>query len=200
MTANIGTVQAASILRALGWPSTVPTSTALTAFQAGWGFRALTADGVLGPLTSTALQQAEARRMRGLPTASGHFSFTEFACQCRGRCHGCRGILVRRELLVGLEKLRTRYPSGLKIVSGYRCPGHNAATKGAASKSQHMYGTAADIEYLLTDRTVAGLGVFSGIGRSGSTHKVRHVDVRHVSAYNPAHATVTHPTVWDYAK
>lgn len=63
----------------------------------------------------------------------------------------------------------------LRIVSGYRCPVHNAAVRGAPD-SQHMYGTAADLELgavLAADAEAVG---FQGIGSAGKW--ARHVDCR----------------------
>jgi hypothetical protein len=63
-----------------------------------------------------------------------------------------------------------------------------------------MFGSAADVAYLLSDDAVAGLHAFSGIGRSASTHKVRHVDRRDASGHNLTHGSTTAPTVWNYAQ
>lgn len=98
-----------------------------------------------------------------------HFKAREF------RCPHCDVALVRPRLLTCLERLRVRIRQPIPIVSGYRCPVHNAQVDGAAN-SQHMYGAAADIpEHLATvhDAEMAG---FVGIGFRGIW--AVHVDVR----------------------
>lgn len=199
MTATYTMAQATTILRNLGFR--VRTSgefrQQLASFQGGFNLGTwLSTDGVLGPRTSVALGKADANRRSGRPTASPHFSFSEFRCTCGGTYGNCRGVLVRRELLASLEKYRARVGS-VSIVSGYRCPSRNKAV-GGASSSQHMYGTAADVGYRLSDTQVRALKAFTGIGRSGSTRMVRHVD-RRDCGHNLTGGSLAHPTTWNYA-
>jgi hypothetical protein len=71
---------------------------------------------------------------------SDHFSFSELN---RG---DYSWAILRADLLNGLETVRTKNGGvPLKLNSGYRNPSHNAGVRGAATQSQHMYGTAADI-------------------------------------------------------
>lgn len=180
--------QAATVVHNLGWQADTDAQVvkAVGLFQAGFnlhveaGIPPLTIDEVVGPQTTVALAYAERRRKASQPTASAHFSFDEFACQCHGTCAGCLRIRVARPLLVGLEKLRAaKAPSGLRVLSGYRCPLHNAATVHAASGSQHQWGGGCDVIQLWSKEEVAALGVFSGIGTHGSlSGHVQHVDVR----------------------
>lgn len=51
---------------------------------------------------------------------------------------------MTRELIEALELLRAQGPERILILSGYRCPQHNAGI-GGAGKSQHVTGKAADI-------------------------------------------------------
>lgn len=198
--ATLSVSQASAILRRLGWRvNDGPTfRRALANFQTGYALGgALTADGVLGPKTTAALLRSEGARVAGRGTASAHFSFAEFACKCGGRYGSCERIKLRRQLVIGLEQYRAK-AGATTIVSGYRCPGHNRAV-GGASSSQHMFGGAADVGYALTDRQVARIGAFSGIGRSRTTHKVRHVDVRAIAGHNLTGGSTKRPTIWDYA-
>lgn len=151
-----------------------------------------------GP-TRVAIRTSLARLKAGQPTASEHFSFTEFTCGCKGRYVDCRRIRVHAALLHGLEVYRHAVGHGITVASGYRCPRHNAEVKGATN-SQHVYGAACDVDYALKDAAVASLRVFSGIGRSQSSGLVRHVDVRHVSGNNTTGGTPDRPTRWVYAK
>lgn len=192
--------QSTTILRNLGFRvrNTTEYRAALLVFQGGYNLGTwLSKDGVNGPTTSAALARSEAARKAGKSTASAHFSFREFRCTCGGGYAGCRVILVRRELLHGLETYRARTGHPVAIASGYRCPSRNRAV-GGASSSQHMYGTAADVGYALSATTVKGLHVFSGIGRSGSSGLVRHVDRRDLSGHNNG-GTLASPVQWVYA-
>jgi zinc D-Ala-D-Ala carboxypeptidase len=69
---------------------------------------------------------------------SEHFSRDEFACPCCGKCE------VDPDLLAALEQLRTNLGKPITVLSGYRCPLHNAKVRGAHG-SEHMQGKAADI-------------------------------------------------------
>lgn len=190
---------ARAVLTDLGWSPRVDYVVAVGGFQRGWNLGpTLRADGILGPLTTAALEQSAALHERGLPTASRHFSFAEFACGCGATQHGCEGIWVMRGLLAGLERLREAfYPRGLTVRSGCRCPLHNADV-GGARDSQHLHGAGVDVDYVASTAGVAALQVFSGIGHSASTGLVRHVDVRHLSGHNSTGGTTTRPTEWPY--
>ena len=186
--------QAVTILKALGWRirSTTEYTASLKNFQAGWALGGqLSIDGVKGPKTDAALLASYTALRAGRGTASAHFSFSEFACKCGGRYSSCPRVWVKRSLVAGLEAYRARVGHAIRVVSGCRCTSHNTAVGGAKS-SQHMTGRAADLDYALTDTQVRALWVFSGIGRSGTTHQVRHVDTR-VNAYSAS------PTIWNYA-
>jgi zinc D-Ala-D-Ala carboxypeptidase len=170
-------------------------------FQRGYalpGRPALHVDGVAGKVTRAAIAECDARRKAGHPTASKWFSFTDFRCKCGGRYARCHVVLVHRDLLVGLDRYRDSVGKPVKVVSGYRCPTHNAKVGGATS-SQHLYGAAADLEYLVSTTVMRRLRRFSGIGQSASSRKVRHVDVRHLSGHNTTGGTPDRPTVWNYA-
>ena len=183
---------------------------ALRDFQAGWNLgTALEIDGLLGPKTSAALLISEKQRSAGKGTASAHFSFSEFACKCGGAYTACRringeglpghGKYVLRTLIQGLERTRAAYyPSGMSIVSGYRCDGHNKAVGGAIS-SQHRFGAAADISRVVDKDTLRAKHWFAGIGFQGSSDKVQHVDRRDISGVNPTKGTTSSPTTWKYS-
>lgn len=186
-------------LKTFGWKcrTTAEVDRALRDFQRGWNLGpALTVDGKNGPLTRTALRTSLNRRKAGKPDASEHFSFREFACKCGGRRAGCAVIRVHRELLGGLEQLRA-LQGPISVLSGYRCPAHNASVDGATS-SQHVLGAACDIPPKLTTAAVRRLRAFAGIGYQGSTGLVRHVDRRDVSGTNSTGGTVGRPTTWRY--
>lgn len=201
---SLTNAQVTAILRGLGWRvrTTGERTQVITHFQQGWALGAkLTADGVVGPKTAAALTASEKRRRAGQPTASPHFSFSEFACQCHGRYADCPQIWVRRELLESLEVLRARfYPGGLTVASGCRCARHNKAV-GGVSTSQHLFGAACDIPYTkaCTSSTLARLRIFAGIGRSGHTSQVRHVDRRDIYGHNTTGGGLRQPTQWVYA-
>lgn len=82
---------------------------------------------------------------------------------------------MRPQLLERLELVRQIHARPIRIVSGYRCPVHNAAV-GGARDSQHMYAAAADVprgSFSLDDAVSVG---FTGVGLQGGVPI--HVDVR----------------------
>lgn len=200
-TPNLSQAEATTILRALGWRirTTGEYHQVVKLFQNAWNLgAALSVDGLVGPHTSSALRISEGRRRGRQTTASAHFSFTEFQCQCGGSFKDCARIVVYRELLSSLESFRIdAYPSGLSIVSGYRCPSHNKAV-GGAQYSQHLYGTAADVPLRFSWQKTAKLRLFAGIGKEASNGLVRHVDRRDVGGHNLTHGTLPNPTIWNY--
>lgn len=75
-----------------------------------------------------------------MPT-SEHFSEGELSCRCCGR--GVEKISPR--LLELLEELRESIGGPIEISCAYRCPHHNAEV-GGVPNSQHVLGTAADVQ------------------------------------------------------
>ena len=106
---------------------------------------------------------------------SEHFSDTELCCpHCS--VNGCQ-----QELVDALEALRAFVKLPIQILSGYRCPIHNAAI-GGAKNSQHMMGNAADIKIAgmsaaEIERAARNIDNIEGIGRNDYEGWV-HVDVR----------------------
>lgn len=104
---------------------------------------------------------------------SEHFNRSEFRCRCP-RNHD--QFTPPIALLVVLEIMRRDAGhKPLRIVSGFRCPAHNAEVGGVAS-SQHLAGRAVDIpDGYVTVAEAAAAGA-QGIGdRDGWAV---HVDVR----------------------
>jgi hypothetical protein len=167
-------------------------------FQKAWNLGAwLTVDGLYGPKTDLALRASMAAHRAGRPNISAHFSTGELRCQCGGRYQDCQGVWMTRVHIRRLESLRTR-TGPLRLSSGCRCPGHNKAV-GGASSSQHMFGVGSDIPGILTLAQVRALKLFAGIGYSGSTGRVLHVDSRDIGGHNSTSGKPTAPTVWRYA-
>lgn len=129
-------------------------------------------DGKPGPQTYAALK--EWQKQAG-SKGTRNFKISEF------RCKGSRTLPnggIDPQLILKLEELR--YALGGKAViinSGYRSPSHNKRV-GGASKSQHLYGKAADIKVRgVTPATVynAADKLFNGVGRYNT---FTHVDTR----------------------
>lgn len=175
----------------------------VAAFQTAWNLGPeLRADGQIGPKTTAAVRESIDRHHANAGDISAHFNVAEFKCHCGGKLPGCRLVLIHRDLLIGLERLRAEYNHQVHILDGYRCPRHNASVAGSASASQHQFGLACDPQGLdMGQAAVRRLGVFSGIGsKRANPHRVEHVDVRHVSAeHNLTHSTVHRPALWYYA-
>lgn len=104
-----------------------------------------------------------------------NFKVREFACK-----DGSDKVLISTSLVDVLQKIRTHFGKPVVINSAYRSESYNAQV-GGSSKSQHLYGTAADIvvsgvlpeavaqyaEYLMPNK--GGIGVYSSF---------IHIDVR----------------------
>lgn len=70
---------------------------------------------------------------------SKNFSEKEFACSC------CGETKPSMELVNLLQEMRDELEEPITITSSYRCKKHNAEV-GGAKHSQHLLGTAADIQ------------------------------------------------------
>lgn len=120
-----------------------------------------------------------------------YFDESEFACKCSN--HGfhddgtpCLDHVIDKRLVDLLDAIRERLGVPVYILSGYRCPTHNAEV-GGVSNSQHVLGMAADITYdgidvdylanLAEECASEVLGEGIGIGRYYYQDFV-HVDVR----------------------
>lgn len=124
---------------------------ACRAFQQAVG---LSAEGCVDGVTDEALRRGVAFGLPQKEEASGdtgsfwqkitYFTREEFRCQCGGRY--CDGFPAEpKEALVRIaDQLRKNLGVPITVVSGLRCPQHNANVGGVAN-SQHMYGEAADI-------------------------------------------------------
>jgi Peptidase M15. len=69
----------------------------------------------------------------------GHFSFGELSDPSYNHA------IITADLINGLESTRTNYGGSIVVNSGYRAPGTNAGTPGSAACSDHIRGTAADL-------------------------------------------------------
>lgn len=99
-----------------------------------------------------------------------HFSRHEFDCHDGSRAH------PTTELLASLERLRTIIGNKpIVIVSGYRSPAWNRRVRGA-TRSQHLFNRAADLNRGVATVDQARRAGFTGIGFVGPW--AVHVDVR----------------------
>lgn len=198
--ADLTTAQAKAMLVALGFDNANRSFVgAVTGFQRGWNLGpALDVDGVVGPDTSAALRTSYARHRSGQPTMSAHFSYVEFRCNDGGKFPECQRIWILRDHVRRLEAYRAHVAAPVRIVSGCRCKRHNKEV-GGASNSQHMFGSASDIQALLSLAERRRLRLFAGLGFQRSTGKVVHVDSRDRSGHNTTGGTPAAPTEWQYA-
>jgi len=70
---------------------------------------------------------------------SKHFSRHEFACKC-----GCGRDTIDTETLKLCEIVREFVGQPVTVTSGHRCEAHNRRV-GGGTRSQHLYGRAADL-------------------------------------------------------
>ena len=186
------TVELQRALRLLGWPIRVDgiigeqTRSAVRDFQRGYAFSTLVAGGGVGPRTLTALRTSIRRGGR----CSQHFTFRSF------RSPGDGWIKLDRALARALEVYRAALGEPVPILAGHRDADWNAA-HGGHPDSQHLHGTAADLEPAMPLGDVLALRVFSGIGYDTRTGLVVHVDVRHHGP-SPGGGTVANPAIWSW--
>ncbi|MEA2311414.1 MAG: lysozyme, partial [Solirubrobacteraceae bacterium] len=134
----MGTREAQTLLNAIGFKvpvdgrSSPATLQAIKDFQRGFlgdpPVKPLMQDGLVGPKTAKALRFSAANDGR----CSAHFQFKEFASSHTGR------IRTHRELVAGLEALRTHIGRPIGVLSGFR------DFDLGATQSQHKFGNAID--------------------------------------------------------
>ena len=83
---------------------------------------------------------AYSRARDGAKQLTANFKVREFACR-----DGSDVIFAAPALTEVLQKIRSHFQAPVTVCSGYRTPGYNKKVDGAAY-SQHLYGTAADIQ------------------------------------------------------
>ena len=79
-------------------------------------------------------------KAQGNEALSKNFKVKEFKCK-----DGSDEVKVDEGLVEVLQKIRDYFSKAITVVSGYRTLAYNKRIKGA-SKSQHLYGRAADIQ------------------------------------------------------
>lgn len=119
--------------------------------------------------------RAYSKTKDGTKKLSANFKAREFACS-----DGSDVIFVSQELVEVLQKIRNRFGKAVTITSGYRTPAHNKKVGGAAY-SQHLYGTAADIQVKgVKPKDVAAYAetLLPNTGGIGIYSTFTHIDVR----------------------
>lgn len=117
---------------------------------------------------------------------SPHFNSDEFDCKGED-C--CKSTIVSPVLIERLEEMRELIDRPIKITSGYRCRTHNKRVGGAVH-SQHVQGTAADIQVIgMTPKQLSEIAMDVGFRGIGIAENFLHVDVR-----------ATHLAIWTYPK
>ena len=124
---------------------------------------------------------AYSKAQDGSKKLSTNFKVSEFACT-----DGSDAVLVAPRLVMVLQSIRSHFGAPVTIHSAYRTPQYNAKVGGVA-RSQHCYGTAADI--VVRGKTPAQVAAYAreimpdwgGVGvyvKQGFTH----IDVREARA------------------
>lgn len=71
--------------------------------------------------------------------------FKDSELQCHGKTCGPCKKLPTQQLVDKLNQIREAYGKAMGLTNAFRCPIHNATIPGAAKKSKHMDGHAADV-------------------------------------------------------
>lgn len=130
--------------------------TSCTAFQRDFG--GIQVDGFGGTENDKALKHAVAYGMPAkedtstkAENATGnfwdgvkYFKRSEFACKCGKYCNGYPAEIDMKMVKIA-DAIRERIRKPISVNSGLRCKTHNANV-GGVSNSQHLYGTAADLD------------------------------------------------------
>ena len=119
--------------------------------------------------------RAYSRARDGAKRLTANFKVREFACQ-----DGSDPIFIAPALAEVLQAIRSHFQKPVTVCSGYRTPGHNKKVDGAAY-SQHLYGTAADIQVKgVAPAAVAAFAetLLPDSGGIGVYPTFTHVDVR----------------------
>jgi len=111
----------------------------------------------------------------GAKSLTPHFKAREFAC-----ADGSDAVFVSEELVGILEKIRAHFNKPVVINSAYRTPSHNKKV-GGTSRSQHLYGLAADI--VVRDTAPGAVADYAetllkNTGGIGRYKNFTHIDVR----------------------
>lgn len=135
----------------------------------------LKVDGIYGPKTHEyTMKLLKSVNKRAVNVA--HFKQAEFRCHC---CGGL-GPGIHINLLILLEALRYKFGGhSVRINSGYRCAKHNKAV-GGGTKSQHLYGNAADIVIsgISPYAVWSSSNIYNVNGGVGKYNTFTHVDCR----------------------
>ena len=116
-----------------------------------------------------------------------YFTEDELKCKGTGCCDGLPPGGIHPQLMQLLDAIREKVGKPVHVLSGYRCPVHNAEV-GGVPNSEHVAGQAADLYYeglegnvqafgQLCRDTMRELGIEGGVGRYFGQCFV-HVDVR----------------------
>lgn len=110
---------------------------------------------------------------------SANFKVEEFACS-----DGSDPIFIAPKLVTILQKIRKHFGKPVIINSAYRTVGKNKAV-GGVTRSQHLYGTAADIHIVgVSPKEVAKYAetLLPNTGGIGIYSSFTHIDVREVKS------------------
>jgi len=126
-----------------------------------------------------AMVKAYSKAQDGNKALSANFKVREFASQ-----DGADPVFISDTLVGILQAIRNHFGQPVTINSGYRTAAHNKAVGGAA-RSQHLYGTGADIAVAgVSPAEVANYAetLLPGTGGIGRYQGFTHIDVRRIKS------------------
>lgn len=119
---------------------------------------------------------------------SANFKIREFDCKGTGCCSQTK---IDEKLVAYLQQIRDKFQKPVYILSGYRCPVHNARVDNASSTSKHLDGMAADITVEGVDPlAVAQFAESIGVLGIGHYDDFVHIDTRGKKSFWYSHDQV----------
>ncbi len=129
---------------------------------------------------------------------SANFRVREFDCKGAGCCTRTQ---IDEKLVEYLQKIREHFGKPVYILSGYRCPVHNARVANASSTSKHLEGKAADIAVEGVDPLeVAQYAESIGVLGIGHYDDFVHIDTRTQKSFWHSHAQVDRESFLGYTQ
>lgn len=129
------------------------------------------------------------------PQNTPNFAEHEMRCKC-----GCGKSDMDAHFMSRLQRLRNVFDKPMSIVSGYRCPKHNARVSSTGATGPHTTGKAVDIAISGNDaHRLLKLALMEGFNGIGVAQKGPHGSrFLHLDGLSDGEGGSPRPWVWSY--